>query len=249
MINEPHQQGSIPWTNDELRDGLKEFAELYENRPIRNNDGGMKAAQMFYAWFVAKKMQPDVIIESGVWYGQSTWAFELAAPRAEIHCLDPVPYYKEEKGYYSQRANYYSQDFLQLDWTHAKKENSLCFFDDHQDALARLARCCELGFKTIIFEDNYPPGQGDCYSLKKAFHPQDNRCVAPGLRARDYAAHIIKTYFEFPPVLKADTNRWGLPWETYATSAPLLEETNEDYQKIYLEELKNYTWINYVELK
>ena len=249
MNHTPHQQGEIPWTNAELKEALKEFAELYERRPIQNNDGGMKAAQMFYAWFVAKKMQPDVILESGVWYGQSTWIFEQAVPHAQIHCLDPVPYYREEKGYYSEKANYYMQDFLQLDWTHIKKENSLCFFDDHQDALSRLARCCELGFKTLIFEDNYPPGQGDCYSLKKAFHSSDMRHVAPGLRAGDYAAHIIKTYFEFPPILKADTNRWGLPWDTYATYDPLLENIEEEHQNIYLEELKNYTWINYVELK
>ena len=64
-----------------------------------------------------------------------------------------------------------------------------------------------------------------------------------------YASHVIETYFEFPPILKADINRWGLAWDTYATSPPLLENATEEYQKIYLEELKNYTWINYVTLK
>ena len=249
MTPKPHQQGDIPWTNDDLKEGLKEFAELYRHRPIKNNTGGMKAAKMFYAWFVAKQMQPSVIIESGVWYGQSTWVFEQAAPKAEIHCIDPVPYYKDAKGYYSDKANYYTQDFLQLDWTHVDKENSLCFFDDHQDAIARVARCCELHFKTLIFEDNYPPGQGDCYSLKKAFHQSDNRFLAPGMSVGAYASHVIETYFEFPPILKADINRWGLVWDTYATSPPLLESVTEEYQKIYLEELKNYTWINYVTLK
>ena len=249
MTPKTHQQGTLPWTNEELRNGLQECAELYKTRPIQNNDGGMRAAQMFYAWFVAKRMQPSVIIESGVWYGQSTWAFEQAAPKARIHCIDPVAYYKDPKGYYSDRANYYTKDFLELDWTHVEKENSLCFFDDHQDALGRLARCCELGFKTLIFEDNYPPGQGDCYSLKKAFHQSDNRFVAPGMKAGAYASHIIDTYFEFPPILSADTNRWGLAWDSYATPSPLLEAVSEDYQEVYLEELKNYTWINYVKLK
>ena len=247
MSNSTHQIGETNWTREELKCGLEEFAEVYAQRPIQNNDGGMKAAQMFFAWFVAKQMQPDAIIESGVWYGQGTWAFEQAAPNAEIHCLEPVPYYKE--GYYSKKANYYTQDFLQLDWTHVKKENSLCFFDDHQDALIRLSRCYQLGFKTIIFEDNYPLGEGDCYSLKKAFNPKDEREVLPGLSGGEYASHIIKTYFEFPPVLAAEKNRWGLPWETYATNPPLLTSTTQDYEKIYLEELENYTWINYVELK
>jgi hypothetical protein len=48
-------------------------------------------------------------------------------------------------------------------------ENSLVFFDDHQNAYKRLQQCKWFGFKHIIFEDNYPPSQGDCYSLKKAF--------------------------------------------------------------------------------
>ena len=32
-----------------------------------------------------------------------------------------------------------------------------------------LQQCHWFGFKHIIFEDNYPAGRGDCYSLKKAF--------------------------------------------------------------------------------
>jgi hypothetical protein len=42
-------------------------------------------------------------------------------------------------------------------------------FDDHQNAYRRLQQCHWFGFKHIIFEDNYPVTQGDCYSLKKAF--------------------------------------------------------------------------------
>ena len=65
--------GEPLWTRDEFKSHLKEFAEIYKDRPIEDNKGGMKAAQLFYAWFAAKKLQPKVIIESGVWYGQGTW--------------------------------------------------------------------------------------------------------------------------------------------------------------------------------
>ena len=242
-----HQIGNLKWSREELVGNLEEFSKIYERRPIKINNGGMKAPQIFFAWFVAKKLQPNLIVESGVWYGQGTWVFEQAAPKAEIYCLDPIPYY--ERGYKSEKAKYISSDFLQNDWTKLEKSNSLCFFDDHQDALNRIVKCKQEGFNRIMFEDNYPLGQGDCYSLKKAFDEKDNKQALPGLSVKDYLNHIIDTYFEFPPVFSADENRWGLPWNIYSVSETLLKEVKQEYEKIYLEELDQYTWINYVELK
>jgi len=48
--------GTPPCTNHELTSALKEFAELYKKRPIEDNHGGMKAPQMFSAWFMARKL-------------------------------------------------------------------------------------------------------------------------------------------------------------------------------------------------
>ena len=248
-MGQTHQIGNPPWTRKDFLSELKEFAEIYKERPIKDNAGGMKAAQLFYAWFVAKKLQPTAIIESGVWYGQGTWVFEEAAPQAEIHCIDPVPHYTSEKGYKSSSAIYYGNDFFNIDWSPLDRANTLCFFDDHQDALQRVIRCAELGFKKIMFEDNYPPGQGDCYSLKKALHETEKKYIIPGLTITDYLHHILEVYREFPPISKVATNRWGLPWDHYDVNESLLTDIKEEYQKIYLEEAVNYTWINYLELK
>ena len=98
-----------------------------------------------------------------------------------------------------------------------------------------------------MFEDNYPPGQGDCYSLKKAFHESEKRVVLPGLKISDYLNHLVKNYFEFPPISSTNQNRWGLPWDHYDIDEPLLSNT-DGYREIYLEEADNYTWINYVQL-
>ena len=68
-MSDTYSIGKASWTREELFNSLEEFAELYEKRPIKDNEGGMKAAQMFYAWFVVKELQPTTIIESGVWYG------------------------------------------------------------------------------------------------------------------------------------------------------------------------------------
>lgn len=234
--------GDMPWSNEEFVQLLEEFHELYQTRPIRNNDGGQLAAQLFYSWFVAKKLQPKVIIESGVWKGQGTWAFEQACPNAQLVCLDPYPKYFD--GYVSKKAIYLHQDFNTINWEKVDKETTLCFFDDHQDAVARLKVCKKWNYKHVMFEDNYPPGQGDCNSLKKLFETNN-----PGEEEdRKELLSYIKVYQEMPPIYDVKTNRWGLDWKIYRSNSPILTEVKTPWQNQYKEDMQQYTWINYVEL-
>lgn len=64
---------------------------------------------------------------------------------------------------------YFSVDFSCIDWSFIKdKQNTVIFFDDHQNAYNRLMQMKFMGFKQALFEDNYPETKGDCYSLKKS---------------------------------------------------------------------------------
>jgi hypothetical protein len=247
MKAESFSIGTLPWTNDELISHLEEFSELYKKRPISDNQGGQLSAQLFYSWFVAKKLQPQFIIESGVWKGQGTWAFEQASPNSQIICLDPYPKYQQ--GYVSKKATYVHHDFFEIDWSTLNKENVLCFFDDHQNSAARLQACRDLGFKKIMFEDNYPPGQGDCFSLKKLFEDETSLLMVGDKSAKDFFSSFIKTYQEMPPIFILEKNRWNLPWDTYKSKLPLLEIADKPYLETYKDEMYQYTWINYVELK
>lgn len=159
------QIGSPPWTRDEIMASIDEFSEIYANRPIKDNRGGMKAPHMFGAWFMAKKLSPDLIVESGIWKGQGTWLLEKACPTAKLVSIDLNLDLRE---YVSDKAVYLDKDFSEHVWLEVT-DNSLAFFDDHQNAYKRLKQCQWAGFKHMIFEDNYPIKQGDCYSLKKAF--------------------------------------------------------------------------------
>ncbi|MGF1591559.1 MAG: hypothetical protein ACFCU7_20410 [Pleurocapsa sp.] len=157
--------GNPPWTREEIATSIDEFSTIYSDRPIKENQGGMKAPHMFAVWFIAKKLSPDLIVESGIWKGQSTWLLERACPQAKLVSIDLNLGRRE---YISDKAVYYDQDFSQQDWSDIS-DRSLVFFDDHQNAYKRLQQCQWFGFKHMIFEDNYPSSQGDCYSLKKAF--------------------------------------------------------------------------------
>tara|TARA_B100000282_G_scaffold295225_1_gene274006 strand:- start:76 stop:819 length:744 start_codon:yes stop_codon:yes gene_type:complete len=241
----PVSIGKHPFDLDDMIANLKEFHDIYQHRPIKNNSGGQLAAQLFYSWYVAKTMQPKYIIESGTYKGQGTWAFEQACPDAKILCLDPFP----KEIYKSPNAQYIKSDFTTVDWTEMPKDDCLAFFDDHQNALERIMQCKKDGFKYVMFEDNYPPGQGDCMSLKKALSQDEKHEILPGLSTYDYLKNIIDVYYEMPPIFDIQTNRWGLPWNTYGSNKPLLTNVSEQYHKVYYDDMSQYTWINYVELK
>jgi hypothetical protein len=269
--------GEVPWSRAELVGALEEFAGVYRARPIVDNTGGMKAPHMFATWFGLKRLRPKAVVESGIWLGQGTWLIEQACPDAELYCIDPV---LDRVRYRSQRARYFDRDFSTLDWTALPAQQTVLFFDDHQNAYERVKTAQWFGFKHAFFEDNYPPSQGDCYSLKKAFSHAGFRPPPPvGVSTVNrWKGHIrrllgvhdapfaevrpnsvdaaclqanLAAYYEFPPIFRLPTTRWGDAWtdDRYPTPPPLLERVAADYQQIFRDEADNYTWICYVRLK
>jgi len=162
----PDQQiGTPPWSRWDLHARLEDFASLCERRPLKDNRGGMSAVHPYLFWFVLQYLQPRMVIESGVWRGLGTWFIEQACPDGEIWCIDPNPRFLR---YRSTRARYLTEDISRHDWSACPKDSTVVFFDDHVNALERIRLCVDLGFRHLIFEDNYPVGVGDCYSLKQA---------------------------------------------------------------------------------
>ncbi len=231
--------GKVPWTREDMLAKLDEFARLYERRPIEDNAGGMLSAHMFLAWFAMRALKPKAIVESGVFLGQGTWFFEQACPRARLYCIDPN---LGRIRYRSGRAEYFDKDFASLDWNRLPKEETVLFFDDHQNAYERVQTAKWFGFRHLIIEDNFPPGRGDCYSLKKAFAhsgfefkpppywsveaklkwrigrrlgllPQRYSGVKPNELDAEYLRQNLGTYYEMPPVLRSERTMWGDAWE------------------------------------
>ena len=242
------QIGLPVWDPNEMRTYLKEFLGVYSQRPIFDNQGGQKAAQLFYSWFVAKKMKPEIIIESGVFKGQGTWAFENASPNSKIICLDP--YLNDYEGYRSKTAQYIEHDFKQIDWSIIKnKDQVLCFFDDHQNAFERVVHAKMCGFKYLMFEDNYPEGQGDCISLKKVLEFPESYSILPDFTAKEYLERVLDSYQELPPIFNLETSRWNTSWSSYRSNPPLLDSDDNEELNVFKKEMDQYTWINYVVLK
>lgn len=243
------------WDREDLKKNLDEFHELYQQRPIQDNTGGMKSAHMFPAWYIVKTLQPKFLVESGVWKGQGTWFFEKASPETKIISIDPSPHFRV---YTSPKVDYRTQDFLETDWSSLPKDDTLLFFDDHQNFYQRLKHAQSLGFKKVMTEDNYPYQQGDCYTPKKILANRDYVIDLGGDRTwhkkndddLQYFKDHVDVYQEMPPIYKAKYTRWGEPWDDkYPTPEPLVSSEEKEKYELFYKEKQDYTWICYIELK
>ena len=234
---------------------LEEFLDLYNNRPIKDNTGGMKSAHMFNSWYVIKKLKPKYIIESGIWKGQGTWFFEKASPESHIICIDPMPQYREIT---IPKAQYITNDFTVIDWAKSlDTSEALVFFDDHQSCINRIQHCVNQKFIHIMFEDNYPYDQGDCYSPKKILSQKeyvidrggDKSWFQPSLSDFETLQSSIEIYQEMPPIFSDAKTRWGCDWlSKYETPNSLLSSDLANEYELFYEERLDYTWICYIEL-
>ena len=262
--------GTPNWTTSDIKNIFDEFVEVYANKPINDNQGGMKAPHAFASYFMLKTLQPRVIIESGVWKGQGTWLFEEACPNSHIISLD-INF--SNLIYKSPNVEYIEQDFSYLNLDGIEKDQTLCFFDDHQNAFLRLQQMRWKGLKKAIFEDNYPISRGDCYSLKKIFSdagftPEKRndirgkikdflvRCLSIKsseniLKNTTHSTELFNSlslYYEFPPLFKESLTRWGDEWRepSYPTKPAIFD--NSFHHELRKEAL-HYNWMCYVELK
>eukprot|EP00993_Chasmostoma_nieuportense_P000888 NODE_1815_length_1373_cov_17.161316_g1723_i0.p1 GENE.NODE_1815_length_1373_cov_17.161316_g1723_i0~~NODE_1815_length_1373_cov_17.161316_g1723_i0.p1 ORF type:complete len:439 (-),score=105.01 NODE_1815_length_1373_cov_17.161316_g1723_i0:20-1336(-) len=169
---------NVAWTREDLLVSLKHFVtHVYPHRPITFNALGMRMSHAFGCWFVTKQLQPKYIIESGVHMGQSTWLLRQAAPDAKIISLDPANNIKhwDVNGEYHvaggpKKEGYNIHpftDFTSMDWSFLNKSEALILFDDHQNEWRRLLEAHALGFRHLMFDDNWNPLQGDNYSAKQ----------------------------------------------------------------------------------
>ncbi len=151
------------FNREEMRASVPDFLELYAERPLPSNSGGMGLNHSWAVWFLLTRLRPTVVVESGVFKGHSTWLIEQSVPHAEVYSFDIN---LAQRAYVSPKVRYSERDFTRADWSGVDTSNAVCFFDDHQNAYERLVHMAWFGFTRAIIEDNWPVGEGDNYSLK-----------------------------------------------------------------------------------
>jgi len=223
---------------DELAKELKHFNSLYKKKPIKTNTFGMRSVSMFWVYYIVKTINPDLIVESGIYKGQSTWLLEQAAPNAKIISIDPKLNSRE---YISPKVCYYTRDFSQINFGDISNLVALCFFDDHQNALSRVKQAYEKGFEHLIFDDNYPIGWGDHLSLE--------HCKANGKFSE--IEPIISLYKIFPQIFGNTVTDYANKNTIFIDSLNFhnIKNLNIDPElAIYRKDAKAYRWTTYVSL-
>lgn len=245
-----------------LKKYFSEFRKLYEERPVKDNTGGMKSSHLFAFYCALKELQPNLVIESGVWKGQGTWFIRKALPDADIMSFDidfsPLEYKDDD-------VQYLKRDINTVDWIEFFKDNpektpekTLLFLDDHQDFSERLYFFDDAPFKHVVVEDNYPPSQGDIISPKKIYEGENYIIDKFGVR-NEFELHSsikrkfndkVESYVELPPLYILNKTRWGDEWsgEKYKTPDPIFT-SEEIVDESYYTDCYDYTWMCYIKIK
>lgn len=238
------------------RDDLNEFLMSVNFQEINANDGGMKVPDMFSLYFLLKKLRPGVVIESGVWNGQSTKLIRETLEDVKIISLDPRPI----EGYIDENTTYYVgdkfKDFKDLDLSSFDMNSVLCFFDDHQNQAQRLIQCIDKNVKHVFFNDNYPVNCGSHFSIQHLLN-NDRRLVFDIETQYPYSINTfpqidlsntneitkrIEKYLIFPNIF---SKKIEMVEGLFDCDAFLGNEDIEKYQPFY-KSAQTYTWNTYI---
>lgn len=132
-------------------DLTKRFYDLAPRSPVTAKKGGNGFNGSLQIFALASLLQPKVVIESGVFRGQTTWVLRQACPSASIFCFDvdlSNLVYKDREAIYSEA------DWAEFDLSSLPTADTLAFFDDHIDQGRRVLEAKQRGIKQLLFDDN-----------------------------------------------------------------------------------------------
>ena len=192
-------------SRDFVLNNLEEFATIYRERPIKQNQCGVRVNHALAIYTMIKSLQPTTVIESGVNAGQSTYFIRKAAPTAKIISIDPkvkgvcaegLRWIDDTNNVYLTGENFV--DITEVDWSAyanvSHNPKTVVFLDDHRPILSRIPTLVKFGFVNVILEDNYLPAEDeDEVGLKPLFYKNNQEAKK--------LADIVEVYAEFPPLV------------------------------------------------
>jgi hypothetical protein len=142
---------SIQITDDELSRTIIEFNQLFRDGPITSLYGGMGYNNGLLLFCVARFTYPEVVIESGILRGFTTYLLDRAiSPESMVHAFDVNHSLIEFR---SKKATYYENDILE-ETIMLKGRRVLAFFDDHVSHYDRLQYCIDNQIEVVILDDD-----------------------------------------------------------------------------------------------
>ena len=183
--------------------------------------------------------------------GRATWMIEKTLPDADVISFDINLSFRN---YISEDVTYIKNDVSNMDWDsffidfpEKSLDNTLLFLDDHIDFSSRLDFLEKVNMKYVIYEDNYPPQQGDCISPKQIL---ESSLIEDNVKQK--FSSLVKECFEFPPIWLPEKTRWGDSFDNYNVKKPIFSDKPDFLENI--NSFDNYTYIccmemNYAEVE
>jgi hypothetical protein len=142
---------SIQISANELSRAIMEYNQLFRDGIITSLDGGMGYNNGLMLFCVARLISPEVVIESGILRGFTTYLLDRAiSPESVIHAFDINLSLIEFK---SSKATYYENDILDKT-IELKGRRVLAFFDDHVSHYDRLQYCIDNQIDVVVLDDD-----------------------------------------------------------------------------------------------
>jgi hypothetical protein len=142
-----------PNTLESSQNIVEDFFQIYSTRSQTDNTHGSGFHNAFWLYFIARILNPKLIIESGVWKGHTSWLFLNACPNAILHGFDISLNNLE---YNDLPAQFHEQDWQTYQFEDFDPDKALIFFDCHINHAQRIIEAKEKGFKHILIDDNPP---------------------------------------------------------------------------------------------
>lgn len=193
---------------------MDEFIQIYKNRPDPVNLCGIRINHALALFLAVKRIQPTLVVESGVNAGVSTYFIRAASPTTKIFAIDPLekPICAQGERWIdsSEHTIYYTGktfvDLTDLDWKgmvtrrEIDPDKTLVFIDDHLHAFKRIASVMKFGIRHVVVEDNYKMNEGAT--------PQDRKSTPKQMfygkqweKEGNWLFNNVIAYAEFPPIV------------------------------------------------
>lgn len=239
---------------------LDYFMENVYDGFLSENNGGMKSPDMFTMYVMLKELNPDVVVESGVWKGQGTKIIrEAVGEDCKIICLEPrILFGHQDDGDTEYHMGEDFKDFSEIDLSEYKGEKIVGVFDDHINAVKRLEECKLKGLDYAIFNDNYPVKCGSHVTLEHVIN-KDERFMKSVKNAEESIKKVkemIEEYKIYPNIFpgRIKTGEGYFNCESYFKEEQTYNDIGQmkdivyKYKPLY-DEKESYRWNTLVKLK
>ena len=135
------------------------FQTMGRNRAF-DEEGATAGNGTIWLFLLAKALNPQVVVESGIYYGSSHFTLRQAAPQAKMYAFD-ISF-----RYLVSRLD--GVDYRERDWggddVRAESPSDFCFFDDHTNNCMRIRQAYDRGFRHVVVDDS--PDLGELHEFR-----------------------------------------------------------------------------------